>query len=251
MSKNAKRAMFCIGIAIVLSAVLLLLPGLFIKVTPVAEEVSISKKEYQDIVTADGNILRDSFTNTVNVQMFITERDISKIEEGQRAEVTGDAFPDKTYSARITDIAPSASKVTAGSVTRTVIEVWAEIDGNENDDNEALKSGFTARVTIKIGEAAEKQLLPYTAVDQDENGEFVWVTSSGTAVKRYIITGEELPDGIEILGGLEPDDRIIKLPEGVTEGDRVDVTNDSESVSYYDPDMDFDKGGKEAAAIVS
>jgi multidrug efflux pump subunit AcrA (membrane-fusion protein) len=227
MSRNAKRAIFCIGISIVLSAVLLLLPGVFKKSAPVAEQVLISKKEYQDIVTADGNILREPFGDTVSVQMYIPERDISKIKIGQKAEIRGDAFPDKTYSAKITDISTSAAKVTAGSVTRTVVEVWAQIDGYDV----TLKNGFTARVTIKVGESEIKRLLPYEAVSQDDSGEFVWIAENGFAVKRYIVTGDELPDGVEVVAGLLPDDEIIKLPEGVFEGGRIDVEGDYAVVS--------------------
>jgi hypothetical protein len=192
---------------------------MFKKVTPVAEQVFISKKEYQDIVSVDGNIIREYRTDRINVQMFIPERDISKIKKGQFAEVRGDAFPDKTYTAEIVSIASVAEKVTAGGVSRTVVEVYAEIIGAD----ESLKSGFTARVTIKVGESEEKRLLPYEAVDQDDNGEFVWVSSDGIAEKRYIITGEELPDGIEVVAGLEETDEIIKLPEGVAAGDEIAV----------------------------
>jgi hypothetical protein len=220
MSRNAKRVLFCIAISIVLSVVLLLLPGIFKKATPVAEQVFISKKRYQDIVSVDGNIIREYRTDMINVQMFIPERDISKIKKGQIAEVTGDAFPDKTYTAEIVSISPSATKVTAGSVSKTVVEVYAEIIGADD----SLKSGFTARVSIKVGESEEKRLLPYEAVDQDDYGEFVWIIDNGIAAKRYIVTGEELPDGIEVIAGLEATDEIIKLPEGIAAGDPVAVS---------------------------
>jgi multidrug efflux pump subunit AcrA (membrane-fusion protein) len=225
MSKNAGRIIFCVVISIVLSAILLILPGLFMKTAPTAEKVLISKKEYQDIVSVDGNIIREYRTDTINVQMFVSERDISKVKIGQIAEVRGDAFPDKIYTAEITSIYPTATKVTAGSVTKTVVEVWAEITGAD----ESLKSGFTAQVTIKVGDTEEKRLLPYEAVDQDENGEFVWVSDNGKAAKRYIVTGEELPDGVEIVAGLSDNDEIIKIPDGVSEGDEIETTGKNDS----------------------
>ncbi|MDR0991888.1 MAG: HlyD family efflux transporter periplasmic adaptor subunit [Ruminococcus sp.] len=227
MSINAKRAVFCIGIAIALSILILYLPNVLVKTAPVAEEVHISKKQYQDIVTVDGNIIREFDSQTVSVQMFVPEKEISKIRAGQVAEVRGDAFPDKSYGARITAISPTATKITAGTVSRTVVEVWAEIVGTDD----TLKSGYTAYVTIKVGESEEKRLLPYEAVDQDENGEFVWVAESGKAEKRYIVTGDELPDGIEVVSGLLPEDEVIKIPEGVTDGDEVAVEREVGVVS--------------------
>jgi hypothetical protein len=227
MSKNAKKVIFCIAIAIVLCILILFLPRFFIKAAPVAEEVHISKKQYQDIVTVDGNIFREMNSDTVSVQMFVSEKDISKIKAGQVAEISGDAFPGKSYGARITSISPAATKITAGSITRTVVEVWAEIIGTDD----ALKSGFTAYVTIKVGDSEEKRLLPYEAVDQDDKGEFVWIAENGKATKRYIITGDELPDGVEVIAGLSSEDKVIKIPEGVTDGDEITLEQEGSLVS--------------------
>jgi hypothetical protein len=227
MSRNAKRALFCIGIAIALCILILYLPQLFIRSAPVAEQVFISKKQYQDIVTVDGNIFREPDSQTVSVQMFVPEKEISKIKAGQVAEIRGDAFPDKTYGARITSISPSATKITAGNITRTAVEVWAEIIGTDD----TLKSGYSAYVTVKVGNSEEKRLLPYEAVDQDDIGEFVWIAENGKAAKRYIITGDELPDGIEVVAGLIAADEIIKIPEGVTEGGDVAVAQEDNIVS--------------------
>jgi hypothetical protein len=225
MSKNAGKIIFLIAVSIVLSILLLILPGLFMKATPVAEPVLISKMEYQDIVSVDGNIIREYRNDTINVQMFVSERDISKIKTGQIAEVRGDAFPDKVYTAEITSISPMASKVNVGSVSKTVVEVWAEITGADD----SLKSGYTARVTVKVGDSEEKRLLPYEAVDQDENGEFVWISENGIAAKRYIVTGEELPDGIEVVAGLFETDEIIKIPDGVNAGDEIAIEGETEA----------------------
>jgi hypothetical protein len=228
MSKNTGKIIFLIAISIVLSILLLILPGLFLKATPVAEPVLISKMEYQDIVSVDGNLIREyrnDTMNTINVQMFVSERDISKIKIGQIAEVRGDAFPDKVYTAEITSISTMASKVTVGSVSKTVVEVWAEITGADD----SLKSGYTARVAVKVGDSEEKRLLPYEAVDQDENGEFVWVSDNGIAAKRYIVTGEELPDGIEVVAGLFDTDEIIKIPDGVNVGDEIAIEGEDET----------------------
>jgi membrane fusion protein (multidrug efflux system) len=227
MSKNAKRVLFCIGIAIVLSILILYLPMLFIKSAPVAEQVFISKKQYQDIVTVDGNIFREFDSQTISVQMFVPEKEISKIKAGQTAEIRGDAFPDKSYGARITSVSPAATKLTAGNITRTAVEVWAEIIGTDD----SLKSGYTAYVTIKVGDSEEKRLLPYEAVDQDDRGEFVWIAENGKAAKRYIMTGDELPDGIEVIAGLSAENEIIKIPDGVNEGDEVSVEQEGGIVS--------------------
>ena len=55
-------------------------------------------------------------------------------------------------------------------------------------------------------------ILPYEAVSQDEKGEYVYVYESGRAYKRYIETGEELANGVEILSGLSETEEIIADP---------------------------------------
>jgi multidrug efflux pump subunit AcrA (membrane-fusion protein) len=160
------------------------------------------------------------------VKTYIPEKDISRIKIGQEGVVTGTAFPDSIYKAQVIGIAEGAGKIIVGNATKTVVEVWSQI----LSPDKMLKNGYTATIEIVTGDTKRKRLIPYEAVNQDEDGTFIYVLKGSTAVKRYIETGEDLPDGIEVIAGLDENEEVISLPEGVSDGDEVVMENaDNES----------------------
>jgi hypothetical protein len=217
MSKNAKRIATCLLAAIVLTIIILLIPDLFTKTVPTVEEVKIRKVSFVESVTTVGNIMKNEDSGAICVQTFIPEKDISGISTGLFATVTGTAFPDREYEAQVIGIAENASKIQVGNATKTVVEVWAQI----LDPDEFLKSGYTAEITIVTGSEMSMRLIPYEAIAQDDVGEYIFVLKNNTAVKRYVTLGEELPDGVEVIAGLLENEEVIKLSEGISDGDKV------------------------------
>jgi hypothetical protein len=217
MSKNARRIAICLLAAIVLTIIILLIPDFVEKSIPTVTPVKIAKVSYTKSVTTAGNIVKNEETGVICVQTFIPEKDISEIRTGLSASVTGTAFPDRTYDAEVIGIASSATKITVGNATKTVVEVWAQI----LNPDEVLKSGYTADITIITGSPEHMRLIPYEAVNQDDGGEFIYVLKNGTAVKRYIKVGSELPDGIEVISGLLENEEVIKPSEIISDGEEV------------------------------
>ncbi|MDR0904169.1 MAG: efflux RND transporter periplasmic adaptor subunit [Ruminococcus sp.] len=225
MSKNARRIAICLLTAIVLTIIILLIPDFVEKSIPTATPVKVSKVSYTRSVTTAGNIVKNEETGDICVQTFIPEKDISEIRTGLPATITGTAFPDRTYEAEVIGIASSASKITVGNATKTVVEVWAQI----LDPDEVLKSGYTADITIITGTPENMRLIPYDAVNQDEVGEFIYVLKNGTAVKRYIKIGSELPDGVEVIAGLLENEEVIKASDVISDGDEVKIISPEDS----------------------
>jgi hypothetical protein len=217
MSKNAKRIATCLLAAIVITIIILLIPDFFVKSVPTVEEVKIRKISFIESVTTTGSIIKNEETGVICVQTFIPEKDISGISTGLSATVTGTAFPDREYEAQVIGIASNASKITVGNATKTVVEVWAQI----LDPDELLKSGYTAEITIITGTSVNMRLIPYEAIAQDEAGEYIFVLKNNIAVKRYVTLGDELPDGVEVIAGLLENEEVIKVSEGVNDGDEV------------------------------
>lgn len=60
------------------------------------------------------------------------------------------------------------------------------------------------------------EILPYEAINQDDNGEFVYILRNGRVYKRYVETGRELSGGVELKTSIASDENIItvdKIPE--------------------------------------
>ena len=84
-----------------------------------------------------------------------------------------------------------------------------------------LKPGYTAKTSIILSEPEMMTLVPYEIINQDENGEYVYLLENNKAVKRYIQTGAELSEGIEIISGIKNGDYLINPVENCTEGDMI------------------------------
>lgn len=143
------------------------------------------------------------------VESSITESDIAKIKKGMKAIVRVKSV-DISFEAPITEI--SRSSVETGGQYKLTVEVPAE-------QKAKLYSGMYANILVPIetSQSAVQQhnlLIPsQTVVDKDGLTGVYVVSSSETALLRWVRLGQTVGDQTEVLSGLKKDDRVI-LPEG-------------------------------------
>lgn len=92
-----------------------------------------------------------AFANRLFVRTFIPETKLGKVKMGMKASVTVDAFPGRTFPARITEISPESEFTPKAVETRAervnlVYAAKADLDGGWN---EPLVPGQPAEVTVK------------------------------------------------------------------------------------------------------
>lgn len=171
-------------------------------------------------VQSGSSIASVAATDTLAVSCAISELDIAKVQIGQEAEFTLAAYPDEVFRGTVSRIAEAARSRYNGSVLETVVDVGILPEKYD----ERLKSGLSADVDIVLSEARQVLTLPYSAIGQDDNGEFVYVREQDTAVRRSIRTGEEFADGAEIVEGLSPKDVVFDDPEEISERRRIRIS---------------------------
>jgi HlyD family secretion protein len=92
----------------------------------------------------------------MELHVDVDEADVGQVKEGQEAEFTVDAFPDKTFPARITQIRYS-SQNTDGVVTyETVLKV--------DNSKLLLRPGMTATAEITVQKVVNALLVPNAAL---------------------------------------------------------------------------------------
>ena len=212
-----KTAVLMIAVCGIAAAGLLAAPKAVLESIPTATPVKVEKVEHEDSVSLSGTISKNLRDDTVCVQIYVPEQDISKVRLGQSAEITGEAFPGVIYEGTVDKISDVASKIQAGNIQKTAVEVTVAI--NEPDD--VLKHGYTATVKLSTSEPSVMTLVPYEAVNQDDNGEFVYILTDGKAYKRYVETGRELSSGIELKTPIEDSEKIITVDELAENGSTV------------------------------
>lgn len=160
----------------------------------------------------------------------LPERHLPSIEVGAEVAARTDAWPNETFSGRVTSVEGSINDQTRSFLVQATFE---------NADMR-LRPGMFASVTIRWGQPREVLMLPQTAVSFNPYGNSVFVIQgeSGdlTVERRLVQAGERRGDMVEITGGLEAGDRVatsglLKLQNGAP----VKINNEVRPESDLDP----------------
>jgi len=152
-------------------------------------------------------------TSQIKFVGTVDEIDILKIKTGQKAAISVDAIPDKTFGGRVSFISPYGTASTGGVVK---FNVTVLLDPTDVD----LKGGLTATADIAVKSIENALLLPVTAVTTTKEGSFVnlVVDSTGKTEKKQVTLGEQNQLYVQILSGLKEGDHvtITERATGVT-----------------------------------
>lgn len=143
------------------------------------------------------------------VDANVDESDIGKVEVGQTATITTDAFPGKRFRGKVVRVASKG--VTNSNVV--TFEVKIEVTGEERD---MLKPEMTANVDVQAEKRQDVLMLPNEAIQFGRGSYFVELpTDDGTSTTRKQVT-TGLTDGLntEIAAGLE-ENQEVALPSSV------------------------------------
>jgi HlyD family secretion protein len=92
----------------------------------------------------------------MELQVDVDEADVGRVTEGQKATFTVDAYPDRIFEARITQV-HFGSKTVEGVVTyQTVLKV--------NNEDLSLRPGMTATADITVAKVENALLVPSAAL---------------------------------------------------------------------------------------
>lgn len=151
----------------------------------------------------------------VQMRAAFSESIIASVFPGQQAKITGNGFQGTVYSGRIVSLDESAKQIVRTTGTETVVEGVISIDG----DGSGLRSGYNAQAEIVTDIHENALLVPYEAVGQDEsNQKYIYQLINGWAYRRYIQTGAETAEGMEVLQGAAEGWEIIQNPSVLTGG---------------------------------
>ncbi|MBI4038432.1 efflux RND transporter periplasmic adaptor subunit [Candidatus Daviesbacteria bacterium] len=132
----------------------------------------------------------------------IDETDISKISQGQSAQVSLDAYPDKNFAGTVSEIIPQTKTTSSGA---TVITTRINLS---NPSINPIK-GLSGQASIILSEAKNVLILPSEAV-RDDNTVFVQ-TAQGLKVEK-VETGIKSDTNVEVKKGLKVDENVLLNP---------------------------------------
>ena len=136
----------------------------------------------------------------LEVIAMVDEADIGNVRKGQRVSFTTETYPDHEFEGSVTRIAPTAT-ILSGVVN---YEVAVAI----NRDVSMLRPDMTANVNVQTAQH-RALIVPAESVHRDGAQSFVYVRSlEGRPLKRIVSVAARGSDGIEVVRGLEQDERV-------------------------------------------
>ena len=138
-------------------------------------------------------------------QAYVNEVDISKVQEGQEAEIRVDAFPDRSFSGRVTKVANIGEQLSGYDAK--VFEVIVQL----NQVDSILRPAMTTSNEIVTGIYDDVVYIPIEAVQSDSLS-FVFKAEGNSVVRQEVITGLSNANEIIVLHGLEEGDIIYLSP---------------------------------------
>ena len=151
-------------------------------------------------------------TEDVKVSISVSKYDLEKIKEGQKAVVT---IGGNTYEGEVSKIDKMATKNNSGASV-----VNADIKILNPDENIFL--GVEAKISVSTSKSEAALLVPFSAVNTDMEGSFVYAVENGVIVKKPVQTGISSDLNMEITEGLNEGDQILTEINGnIMEGMEV------------------------------
>ena len=187
------------------------------------------------IQMAGTEMMRVANLSTMEVQVDVSENDIVRVKLGQEVDIEVDAYLGHTFKGVVTEIANSASNIsTTGislntdQVTNFLVKIRVNSDSYAGDQKYPFRPGMSASVDIKTNMVENIVSVPIQAVtarekdDLNKDGnaerkdedfdEVVFVVSGDTVMMTKVKTGIQDDEFIQIISGLENDQKIVKGP---------------------------------------
>ena len=146
-------------------------------------------------------------TRVLNVKIAVPESEMAGIHVRQRAKIQVQALDGRWFSGYVIEKGVIADPITRSYSVK--IRVEGAADG--------LLPGMVSNVSLgKVSSVSSENsgnsciIIPASLVQLgDDNNNFVWVDEGGKAVRRTIVCGEYVSNGVSIVSGLKYGDKLI------------------------------------------
>jgi multidrug efflux system membrane fusion protein len=193
---------------------------------PFDGELGVRKVEVGQFLTAGTQIVSLTDLSAVYANFTTTEKESGTLKVGQTVRVVVDAYPGRKFEGKITTIDPQISADTRN------LRIQATID----NPDKVLKPGMFATTTVVLPDKPAVITVPETAVDYTLYGDSVYLvtekkaddgTTSLTAVRTFVRTGDRIDGRAVITDGLKPGDRVVAVGQlKLQSGAAVAISND-------------------------
>jgi membrane fusion protein (multidrug efflux system) len=184
---------------------------------PFAGRLGILQVRLGDYVAAGTPLATLQDLSALEVDFSLPDRHAPRLRAGLTLSLHTAAFPERTFRATLQALDARVDEETRNLNLRAVIE-----------DGEGLLPGMFARLTLDLGSAPQRVLVPETAVTYSLQGDTVYVIErddQGLLVEPRVVNSAGVRDGqVAITRGLEAGEQVVTAGQNkLYRGARVQI----------------------------
>ena len=135
----------------------------------------------------------------VKVALSVPEKEIGKVNVGQKVSFTVSALGDQEFSGKIVSRGVTASAISHAYEVKAVVE----------NHNHQLLPGMVCKVRLENTGGDYSIVVPQQAIQISGQDKFVWIVKDGKAHRQGVTTGDVINEGVVVETGLMSGDEII------------------------------------------
>lgn len=170
--------------------------------------------EIGDMVRKGQKIFTIPNSNLMGVELSVHESSVDKVEPGQLATITVEAFPDKTFHGKVLKVAPLPDPqhgwLSAGV---RVYTTSVGIDGSYD----FIRPGMSAKIEILVEELKDVIIVPIQVVANRGGRKVCYVATAQGPRELEVQTGAFNDTFVQIVGGLEVGEQVLLNPPRLVE----------------------------------
>ena len=172
---------------------------------PFSGEIGVRRINRGQYVNPGDPIATLTALDQVYVNFSVPQQELAKLKVGAAVEVASDAWPGRTFSARVNAVEPAI-----GADTRNI---WVQATAANPD--RALRPGMYVNARLVLPPDSNAILVPATAIQTSAAGDSVVVIKGpraaheGSAQFVAVETGRRMGDRVVVSKGLAPGDVVV------------------------------------------
>lgn len=145
----------------------------------------------------------------------VDEADIGKVKVGQDVSVKLDAYEDKNFNGKVTDISLLSAKNSTGG---TIFQITIVLNPGKSE----FREGMGGDVDVTVASKKNVLIVPFDAVTTSGK-KTVFVVRNGVAQEQEVKVGLSSDTSYEIISGLKEGDRVVVGKSTITNGQQVKI----------------------------
>jgi len=168
-------------------------------------------------ITAGSPVYQIVDLKNMSMVAKVDESDIAKIQPGQAATVSLEAYPEKQLPGAVAKIADVATTNEAGA---TAFDVTIQIDQGDT----RFKIGMTGTADVTIATRKAAAVVPINAIVDKKDKKYVFKVIDGKARLTPVAVGLTTENSVEIVEGVKIGDKVVvKGVERLKDGQEVKI----------------------------